>query len=484
MKVEREQKSTLSDVAAERGILCGVCKYGKEAYYEVADLVKAKDFTEECNTAMFACLSHLVEHTPEVAMDFHVVLSAANELGLSHVFTENQSYINRLFNFSVEFPNLRPLAKKIKKLSVTRELISVHDETRRKLKQVTGEESIGEIIAISEGAIHEYVNSLSANQREIIHISDGLHEFMEVIAENPKEIVGISSGLSRWDKAIGGGLRRKTVTIIAARPKIGKTTIADRVALHVAGNLKTPVLMLDTEMDEKGHWPRILARLTKIKIEDLETGRYVKMGKKPLVDKAIKKLQEIPFMYVNVSGREPEEIISIARRWVMQHVGFRDDGTTNDCLLIYDYLKLMNDNDIKSGVIKEHQALGFRLMELNDFVIKYDIPCLSFVQVNRDGLSKETSDIIADSDRILRYATSISLYKVKEPEEIAEDTVEHGNRKMIIIGTRYGGGLEPGDYINLNHQQDICVLEEVSSRNEAKFKRGIECENFDTPVDI
>jgi hypothetical protein len=197
----------------------------------------------------------------------------------------------------------------------------------------------------------------------------------------------------------------------------------------------------------------------------------------------------MPLHYQNVSGMEFEEILSIARRWVMQKVGFDAHGVTKDCLLVYDYLKMMNGDELKSGHVKEHQVLGFQITTLHDFTVKYDLPCISFVQVNRDGISKETSDIIADSDRILRLASSVFLYKVKDPEEIAEDGNENGNRKMVHIKTRYGGGLDPDDYINLRHTKDIAKIEELNTRNEihrgtCKPKKGIEMENADECPDF
>ncbi len=279
--------------------------------------------------------------------------------------------------------------------------------------------------------------------------------------------------------------------MIAARPGIGKTLLADALSLHAAGRIQIPTLELDTEMDITGHWPRMLASMTHVPIDDIETGKFARnLENSRKIDTAVKRLKKMPLHYMNVAGKEFEEIIAIARRWVMQHVGFDAHGATKDCLFVYDYLKLMNSDGIKDGNIKEHQALGFQLDSLNAFAIKYDLPCTTFVQVNRDGITKETGDVIADSDRINRYASNIFLYKVKSAEEIAEDRPENGNRKMCHIKTRYGHGIDENDYINFQHTKNIALIKEVSTKNSpaqsqpTKPKKGFEVENADESPDF
>lgn len=479
--------ANLSNPAAERVILSAICKHGKEAYLEVSDLVNSTSFTIDLNQGMWNCLAHLLEKNLETKIDFHIIEAAVKELRLDKLFENDHRYIQSILNFSTDLSNARPMAKVLQRLEVARDLVDKHNATIADLMSLTGAEPLSQVIATSEGKVLEYINSLSANNNSgIIHISDGLEEYLEYIETHPNQTIGISSGYPLYDIAIGGGIRRKTVNMIAARPGIGKTLLADSIGLHVADKIKIPVLELDSEMEEKQHWPRMIASMTQVPIYDIESGAYIKNPKqRDFVYKAKKRLQNMPFSYVNVSGRSFEEILALARRWILQTVGFDKDGRTNDCLLIYDYLKLMNSEEIKSGAIQERQALGFQMTSLHDFTVKYDIPCMSFVQVNRDGITKETSDIIADSDRILRLASSVFLYKEKDEEEIVEDGGEkNGNRKMVHIKTRFGGGLDNGDYINFHHTKNIAKIVELKTRNTLK-KQGGSCGGIavdDTPM--
>ena len=85
-----------------------------------------------------------------------------------------------------------------------------------------------------------------------------------------------------------------------------------------------------------------------------------------------------------------------------------------------------------SSSMQEYQVLGFQITQLHNFMVKYDVPCLSFVQLNRDGITKESTDVVSGSDRLIWLCTSFSIFKMKSEEEIAEDKIEkRKNRKLV-----------------------------------------------------
>ena len=65
------------------------------------------------------------------------------------------------------------------------------------------------------------------------------------------------------------------------------------------------------------------------------------------------------------------------RRWISRVVGLNDKGKANDCVIIYDYLKLMDSAEIK-GDMKEFQILGFMITALHNLSLKYEVPILNF----------------------------------------------------------------------------------------------------------
>ena len=142
-----------------------------------------------------------------------------------------------------------------------------------------------------------------------------------------------------------------------------------------------------------------------------------------------------------------DEQLSLARRWLLREVGLHRDGTAKDCVIIYDYLKMMDDTTLTKN-LQEYQALGFMMTALHNFAVKYNIVFLMFIQLNRDGISKEGTEAASGSDRIIWLCSNFSIFKQKTNEEIAKDGANAGNRKLIPIVARHGSAIDDNDYIN------------------------------------
>ena len=243
----------------------------------------------------------------------------------------------------------------------------------------------------------------------------------------------------------------------------GKSVLCDNVALHVSGRLNLPVLVLDTEMSEQDHWNRIWANISGIPINEIKTGDFKKDPmKRAAIAEARDKLASIPYFYINVSGKGFDEILSIARRWVLKEVGFEPTGRTKDCLIIYDYFKLMDSSGLSQN-IAEFQAMGFQATKLHNFCVEHDVPCLSFVQLNRDGIEKESADVISQSDRIGWLCTSFTILKEKSIDEIADDGPRNGNRKLVPVLSRHGPGMSDDGYICLEMKGELARMREIGT---------------------
>ena len=117
--------------------------------------------------------------------------------------------------------------------------------------------------------------------------------------------------------------------------------------------------------------------------------------------------------------------------------------------------------------IAEFQKLGFMSSAFINFAIKYEIPCLSFLQLNREGIKSEETSVFAGSDRILMHLSSASIFKAQSDEEIQKQR-ENGsnvlyNRKIVCKVAREGAGHEDGDYINIRFDRETCDLQEGPS---------------------
>jgi len=228
------------------------------------------------------------------------------------------------------------------------------------------------------------------------------------------------------------------------------------MGFHIANKLKIPVLNMDTEMTKEDHIHRLLAMITEIELSKIETGKFAEspnLLKK--IQEASEQLKQSPMYHKSIAGKPFEEQLSVMRRWLVKEVGLNDDGTAKDCVIFYDYLKLMDSSGMSQD-LKEYQVLGFMMTALHNFAIKYRVPIVGFVQLNRDGISKEGTDTASGSDRIIWLCSNFTIFKKKSDEEMAEDGPDGGNRKLIPIISRHGGGLDDNDYINC-HMKGWCA---------------------------
>jgi replicative DNA helicase len=448
----------LCDTSAERAVLAGICKHGDIVYLDIADIIRESTFTVDSNKVIYQCIKKIFEQQNTETIDIAVILSAANELGLSHVLSKKDElqHLRAILDFPVNAENIRRLAAKIRKLEIARLLRNELKEAQDKLLDITGSENIGTILSIAEEKIFDFSNKLSDTDNNPVSIGEDIDEYVQSLMENTTDQVGIPTGFPVYDQAIGGGLRRGTINVIAARPKVGKTLLSDNMGFYIANKLKIPVLNMDTEMNKEDHIHRVLAMMTELEIRDIETGKFKDSpNKKNKIDTAATSLKETPLFYKSIAGKAFDDQLSIMRRWLVKEVGLNDDGTAKNCVIFYDYLKLM-DTQGMSQDLKEYQVLGFMMTSLHNFATKYQIPVVAFVQLNRDGITKESTDTASGSDRIIWLCSNFSIFKRKTPEEIAEDGPDNGNRKLLPLVSRHGGGLDDNDYINC-HMKGWCA---------------------------
>ena len=458
----------LSDSAAERAVLSGIFNYGEDVYFDICDLIQEQSFTIDSNIYLYKCLKHIFTNHQNPKIDVALVLSAAEELSLSKILTKKEEiqHLQAIINFPVEKGNLRKFAAKIKKLEIARLLQQQLEEAKDRVVKISGNESIGNIVGIAEDIIFNFTSMLSDTEDAPSELGKNIQDYIDEIIANPIDQIGIPTGFPVYDKSIGGGLRKSTVNVIAARPKTGKTLLADNMSFNIADLCDVPVLNLDTEMTREDHINRTLAMMTDVEINEIETGQFSKSPTKTdKINKAANKLKNLKIFHKSIAGKPFEDQLSLVRRWLIKDVGLNEDGTAKDCVIFYDYLKLMDSQGVSQDM-KEYQVLGFMMTQLHNFATKYKVPVVAFVQLNRDGITKETTDTASGSDRIIWLCSNFTIFKRKTDEEIAEDGPAAGNRKLLPVISRHGGGLDDNDYINCHMEGQFAIIKDGKTRLE------------------
>lgn len=443
----------------EKSILANILKNGKDSYIECSDLLSEESFSDFRNKIIYGACKSLFENGESIS--FINVVSMAKNMGL-----DNEKDLESVIQAQpAKFEELRSLSKKLKNRLVIKEAISLHRKSIDKLSQLSATESIEEIFALTESALFDLVSKFSSSSDSVILFKNVVRDLVEYFEENPSDVVGLPTPWPKFNQSIGGGMRTG-VTLIGARSGQGKTFVGLITAIFLA-QLDIPVLILDTEMEYKDILPRIISNISEIDINQIESGLFASnsFSKKSVYD-AVKTIENCPIYYKSIAGKSFDEILSIIRRWVYKDVGLRSDGKSNECLIVYDYFKIMDSGDISD--MAEYQAMGFQISKLTDFCKMYDLPCMSFVQLNRDGVAKEGTDVIAQSDRLLWLTNSFSIFKKKNSEEMEKDGHNNGNVKMITLKSRYGGEHGFGEYISMQFNgSKASLLEVIEKQNKS-----------------
>lgn len=443
---------TLSKIS-EATVLAGIFHHS-DCYLEIQHLVEEETFSSDLHKVIFKCLQKGMEYP---SLDFSSFLGAATELKLLEYIEPKLDKIKDVFSEKPDINNVPEHAKIIRRLQFARDLKSKLRDSAKELDEISGAESLDTILSIVESPVQDLsLSYIRQEDHSAKQFSEGLDEFLANLDE--VRSVGISSGYPGYDYAIGGGFRPRCLDLISARLKQGKSYLALNFAINVAKQ-GYPVMYLDTEMSIEDHWSRSLANLSSVNVTDIAEGRF-RLDKhiEKLVLEGCEKLKKLPISYYNVVDKKFNEILPAIKRWVLKTVGFNGDRT-NKCLVVYDYFQVTDPSALNDSM-REYQALGFQIKELHNFVSKMDIPCVAFVQSNRQGIDRESTDVIADSDRLGRTATSVSLFKTKTDEERAEDGLNNGNKKLITLAARFGPDLQDDGYLCMNMDGSLGRIDE------------------------
>ncbi len=196
----------------------------------------------------------------------------------------------------------------------------------------TAEDAVDETLDRAEAAIFEVAERRVADT--LIPLYPALEQTMnqlEALYDRQGDIVGTATGYHDLD-ALLLGMQPSTLTIVAARPGQGKTSLALGMAQHVALHGRKPVLFFSMEMGHLELTKRLLAAEARVPSRKLQTGKLSE-HEWPRVNQAVGRLAEAPFFIDDNPHCTVMEMRAKARRIKAR---YGDLG-----LIVVDYLQLM-----------------------------------------------------------------------------------------------------------------------------------------------
>lgn len=276
---------------------------------------------------------------------------------------------------------------------------------------------------------------------------DDLAQHIESIDERYQGggVKAISTGFEDLDQQLNGGLRRGNLIVVAARPKMGKTTLALNVANHVSHDSIAAVLSM--EMGRTELHDRNLASLGGIQMDRVTDPRKMMDEDWPRLTMACQKINEMR-LYI-----DPEPGLTLMKvRGKLKKIKRSAGGLD---LAVIDYLQLMNgDGDNRNAQI-EGITRG-----LKNLAKELDVPIMLLSQLNRkleDRPNKRPlpSDL-RDSGSIEQDAdVVIFLYR---DEIYNKDSPDRGTAEAIVALNRQG----PAGSVRLVFQGEYTRFQNLS----------------------
>jgi replicative DNA helicase len=325
------------NLEAETSVL-GSLMLDKDAVIKVADLLKVGDFYKDDHNLIYETMLALYEDREPID-----VLSLANKLEEKGELERvgGSGYLASLVNSVPSASNVAHYAKVVQKKVLLRRLISAanaivemgYDESEDTQKIL--DEAEQKIFAVSQKYIKQDFVPIKSILETAFNRIDELHK-------GDHTFRGIQTFFPDIDNLLAG-LQKSDLLIIAARPSIGKTTLALDIARQVGIHGKVPVGIFSLEMGSDQLVDRMLAAQANVDLWKLRTGKLSSEGPNndfERISDAMGVLSEAPIFIDDSGSLNIMEMRTMARRLQAEH---------NLGLIIVDYLQLMEGRSNRNG---------------------------------------------------------------------------------------------------------------------------------------
>ncbi len=254
---------------------------------------------------------------------------------------------------------------------------------------------------------------------------------LDQLSQRRGSMVGVPTGFADLDR-LTGGLRRSDLIVLAARPSLGKTSLALSLAHNAALLYSQRIGIFSLEMSQEQLTERLMALETGINLQRLSTGNIEDHEWETIVG-ALSRLSEAQIRIDGTSVLSPVQMRSRARRWVVEH------GLD---LIIVDYMQLMQPSDATSKHKMENrvQVIDEISRNLKLLARELNIPILVLAQLsraveNRQSKVPQLSDL-RESGGIENNADIVMfIYR----DEVYNPTTERRGVADIIVAKHRNG---------------------------------------------
>ena len=363
------------NIGAEQSLL-GSLLLKREVYEDVSGIVTAVDFYEQRHALIFEVISEL--YLQNRAVDSNTVAERLASKGALEP-AGGASYISSLADNVPSYAHAADYAGIVSNKAVLRRLIEMASGVAAD-SYLEGAAAAA-IIKKADDAL--FGASRLEKIRAFDEVSGRVGFVFEAItqrAKNPGLLDGLPTGFKKLDECMTG-LKAGQLIVIAARPGLGKTSLAIGIAYSLAVKHRRSALIFSFEMSSNDIIQRILSVGSRVPLGRIRRGRVDSADKSNLMH-AAGELSETD-VYIDTADNNVFEIRAKTRAKMAE---LKKAGKTLD-LVIIDYMQLVRPNE---SVPREQQisqiSRGFKTLAM-----ELKIPVIALSQLNREVEKRERS---------------------------------------------------------------------------------------------
>lgn len=413
-------------IEAEVSVL-GALLLNKDAVIAIAEFLQADHFYDQRHKDIYECMIQLYEE--RIPID---VLTVSERLKKQKALKAigGVSYLAELANKVPTAAHIEHYGKIVKDLATKRSLM----HAAATIFDMSGDDGLtaDELLDKAETSI------FSLSQRHLAqgftHVKTTLGETFDRLDELHKAgdgLRGVPTGFKDMDDLLAG-MQQSNLIILAARPGMGKTSLALNIAQHVAVDHKMPVGIFSLEMSKEELQDRLLISLADIDAWKLKTGKLNEEDFTALSN-AMGVLAEAPLYLDDTPAASILEMRTKARRLQVE-AGVK--------FIIVDYLQLARSRNLENRV----QEVAEISQGLKNLARELKVPVLALSQLSRAVESRGTKrPQLADlrESGSIEQDADVVMFLWKEddehPENVFVDIAKHRNGPLGSIPFYFKG---------------------------------------------
>src|SRR3989338_5337643 len=352
---------------AEQSFL-GALLIDSEAMIRVADRIDEDDFYFDKHRMIFGAMLDLyAKHEPIDLLSLGNRLDERSQLDT----VGGRSYLAELTNVVPTSQNVAHYAGIVQKKATLRRLISAAASIAQMGYQPT-DEDVESILDLAEQEMFSVsCKFMKESFTPIRSVLAEAFERIDILHKERGKLRGIPTGFTGIDNLLAG-LQKSDLVILAARPSVGKTSLALSIARHAAVKSKIPVGLFSLEMSKEQVVDRLICAEANIDLWKLRTGRLSERDDDfPRIGQALGVLSEAPMYIDDSASANIMEIRTKCRRLQSEHgLG----------LVVIDYLQLMESRGRQENRVQEVAEISRGLKQI---ARELQIPVLALSQLSR-----------------------------------------------------------------------------------------------------